>query len=36
MLLMVVSMGWSAWNPGFQPKMPVRPALGDVRPKKIR
>ena len=31
MLLMVVSRGWSAWNPGFQPKMPVRAVLGDVR-----
>jgi hypothetical protein len=36
MLLMVVSRGWSAWNPGFQPKMPIRAALGAVHPEKIR
>jgi hypothetical protein len=32
MLLMAVSRGWSAWNPGFQPKMPIQPASGSVGP----
>ena len=29
---MAVSRGWSAWNPGFQLKMPIQPASGSVGP----